>query len=97
MEFYTGQELKFKKDLKVLVWVDGILPAGQMGMKETHYRLNINGVNFDLPVSKAELLFVDSLEEEVMKKPEPKKVEKKIENKDVVKLLKKQKPKKKNA
>jgi hypothetical protein len=73
MEYTVGTELQFKKNLGVSVWVDGILPAGQMNLKTTHLRICINKFHLDLPLSEIEELFeikVDEPEETIIK-PEP--------------------------
>jgi len=80
MEYEVGTELQFKKDLGVSVWVDGILPAGQMGLKTTHLRICINEFHLDLPLSQVNKLFelkVDTPKPEL--KPEPKKIEPEVE------------------
>ena len=74
MEYNVGTELQFKKDLGVSVWVDGILPAGQMGLKTTHLRICINEFHLDLPLDQIEKLFelkVDTPKVEPVIEPEP--------------------------
>ena len=74
MEYNVGTELQFKKDLGVSVWVDGILPAGQMGLKTTHLRICINEFHLDLPLNQVEKLFelkVDTPKVEPVIEPEP--------------------------
>ena len=102
MEYEVGTELQFKKDLGVSVWVDGILPAGQMGLKTTHLRICINEFHLDLPLNQIEKLFelkVDTPKVEPVIEPEPEpEVEKiKIERVRLTKPRSKNPRKKKDA
>lgn len=102
MEYNVGTELQFKKDLGVSVWVDGILPAGQMGLKTTHLRICINEFHLDLPLNQIEKLFelkVDTPKVEPVIEPEPEpEVEKiKIERVRLTKPKAKKPRKKKDA
>jgi hypothetical protein len=102
MEYNVGTELQFKKDLGVSVWVDGILPAGQMGLKTTHLRICINEFHLDLPLNQIEKLFelkVDTPKAEPVIEPEPEpEVEKiKIERVRLTKPKAKKPRKKKDA
>jgi len=102
MEYNVGTELQFKKDLGVSVWVDGILPAGQMGLKTTHLRICINEFHLDLPLNQVEKLFelkVDTPKVEPVIEPEPEpEVEKiKIERVRLTKPRSKNPRKKKDA
>jgi len=65
MEYRVGKELKFKKGIGVNCWVDGILPAGQMGLKETYIRVSINDFHLDIP----ERMVGDLFEEAVKLEP----------------------------
>ena len=64
MEVKNGQLLRFKKNIDISVWVDCLLPAGQMGLKENHARIKINSFSLDMPVREVENLFVDAVEED---------------------------------
>ena len=64
MEVRNGQILRFKKDIDLSVWVDCLLPAGQMGFLENHVRIKINSMALDIPVREVENLFVDAVEED---------------------------------
>ena len=61
MEYRVGKELQFKKGIGVNCWVDGILPAGQMGLKETHLRVSINDFHLDIPERMVGDLFEDAV------------------------------------
>ena len=65
MDYKVGLELKFKKGINVNCWVDGILPAGQMGLKETHLRISLNDFHLDIP----ERMVGDLFEEAVKLEP----------------------------
>lgn len=62
MEYEVGQELQFRKNIGINVWVDGILPAGQMGLKKTHLRVCINKFHVDLPLDSVSELFEEKKE-----------------------------------
>ena len=61
MDYKVGLELKFKKGINVNCWVDGILPAGQMGLKETHLRINLNDFHLDIPARMVGELFEEAV------------------------------------
>ncbi|MAF36912.1 hypothetical protein CL622_07380 [archaeon] len=60
MEYSAGQELRFRKDIELNLWVDSIFPAGQLGYKETHIRVKIDGFILDIPVSAASKILEDN-------------------------------------
>tara|TARA_R110000824_G_scaffold300762_5_gene488799 strand:+ start:3115 stop:3396 length:282 start_codon:yes stop_codon:yes gene_type:complete len=64
MEVRNGQILRFKKEINISVWVDCLLPAGQMGFLENYVRIKINSMALDIPVREVENLFVDAVEED---------------------------------
>lgn len=64
MDIRNGQILRFKKDISLNVWVDCLLPAGQMGFLENHVRIKINNMALDIPVREVDNLFVDAVEED---------------------------------
>jgi|TARA_R110000824_G_scaffold164014_2_gene340005 hypothetical protein len=61
MDYKVGLELKFKKGINVNCWVDGILPAGQMGLKETHLRISLNDFHLDIPARMVGELFEEAV------------------------------------
>ena len=61
MEYIVGTELQFKTGISVNCWVDGILPAGQMGLKETHIRVSINDFHLDIPARMVDQLFEEAV------------------------------------
>ena len=66
MEYRVGQELRFKKDIPINLWVDSILPAGQMGLKKTHLKIYINEFALSVPLDMvSELFTTDIIEEEI--------------------------------
>ena len=66
MEYRVGQELRFKKDIAINVWVDSIQPAGQMGLKKTHLKIYINDFALSVPIDMvSELFTTDIIEEEI--------------------------------
>ena len=64
MDYRAGQQLSFKKDISLNVWVDCIMPAGQMGYKETHLRIKLNEYSMDMPVSAINNLFTNQIIEQ---------------------------------
>jgi|TARA_R100001163_G_scaffold23308_1_gene19595 hypothetical protein len=68
MEFTSGQELRFKSNVGLNLWVDSIFPAGQLGYKESHIRVKINSYVFDVPFSTANQIFESNV---VPLEPEP--------------------------
>ena len=66
MEYRVGQELRFKKDIAINLWVDSIQPAGQMGLKKTHLKIYINDFALSVPIDMvSELFTTDIIEEEI--------------------------------
>lgn len=51
MELRYGQVIKLKKDIELDFYCDGILPAGQMGYQETHYKIKFDHATIILPQS----------------------------------------------
>tara|TARA_R110000824_G_scaffold40296_2_gene120997 strand:- start:2863 stop:3096 length:234 start_codon:yes stop_codon:yes gene_type:complete len=73
VEYKTGQLLKFKKNIDVNVWVDCVLPAGQMGLLETHARIRMDEIAIDIPFKLIKNLFVDGLDDEIPAVPRKRK------------------------
>jgi hypothetical protein len=57
MELRYGQAIQLKKDIDLSFYCDGILPAGQMGYKETHYKIKFDQATIILPQSLVSELF----------------------------------------
>jgi hypothetical protein len=51
MELRYGQILQLKKNIDISFYCDGILPAGQMGYQETHYKIKFHQATIILPQS----------------------------------------------
>ncbi len=51
MELRYGQFIQLKKDIDLSFICDGILPAGQMGYQETHYKIKFDQATIILPQS----------------------------------------------
>lgn len=51
MELRYGQILQLKKNIDLSFICDGILPAGQMGYQETHYKIKFDQATIILPQS----------------------------------------------
>ena len=77
MEYKAGQQLNFKKDIPLNVWVDCIMPAGQMGYKETHLRIKLNEYSMDMPLSSITKLFTTEIIEQKTTVTQKKTVKKK--------------------
>lgn len=71
MELRYGQLLSLKKNIDLDFYCDGILPVGQMGYQETHYKIKFNQASIILPQSLVSELF----EEYKIQKTEPVKEE----------------------
>jgi len=65
MELYYGQRLELKKDISLAFVCNGILPAGQLGYQETHYKIQFDRAEIVLPASLVSELF----EEYIVKEP----------------------------
>ena len=57
MELRYGQPIQLKKDIDLDFICDGILPAGQMGYQETHYKIKFDQATIILPQSLVSELF----------------------------------------
>lgn len=57
MELRYGQFIQLKKDIDLDFYCDGILPAGQMGYQETHYKIKFEQATIILPKSLVSSLF----------------------------------------
>jgi hypothetical protein len=57
MELKYGQFIQLKKDIDLSFICDGILPAGQMGYQETHYKIKFDQATIILPQSLVSELF----------------------------------------
>ena len=51
MELRYGQAIQLRKDIDLSFYCDGILPAGQMGYQETHYKIKFDQATIILPQS----------------------------------------------
>ena len=51
MELRYGQAIQLKKDIDLSFYCDGILPAGQMGYQETHYKIKFDQATIIMPQS----------------------------------------------
>lgn len=65
MELHYGQRLELKKDISLAFVCNGILPAGQLGYSETHYKIQFDRAEIVLPASLVSELF----EEYIVKEP----------------------------
>jgi hypothetical protein len=65
MELHYGQRLELKKDISLAFVCNGILPAGQLGYQETHYKIQFDRAEIVLPASLVSELF----EEYIVKEP----------------------------
>lgn len=83
MEYRAGQQLNFKKDIPLNVWVDCIMPAGQMGYKETHLRIKLNEYSMDMPISSISKLFTTEIIEQEKTTTEKKADEKKAADENI--------------
>ena len=72
MGFKYGDSLRFKKDIPIMTWVNGLYPKGQLGMIEDHIGVQINAAKFHIPQSLAKKLFELDVPEEKIIIPEPK-------------------------
>ena len=52
MGFKYGDALRFKKDIPISTWVNGLYPKGQLGMIEDHIGVQINAAKIDIPEEK---------------------------------------------
>ena len=66
MELRYGQAIQLKKDIDLSFYCDGILPAGQMGYQETHYKIKFDQATIILPQSLVCELFEEYKIEKVM-------------------------------
>lgn len=57
MELRYGQAIQLKKDIDLSFYCDGILPAGQMGYQETHYKIKFDQATLIMPASLVSELF----------------------------------------
>tara|TARA_S200002703_G_scaffold133610_1_gene121817 strand:+ start:134 stop:472 length:339 start_codon:yes stop_codon:yes gene_type:complete len=57
MELRYGQAVQLKKDIDLDFYCDGILPAGQMGYQETHYKIKFDQATIILPQSLVSQIF----------------------------------------
>lgn len=65
MKLHYGQRLELKKDISLAFVCNGILPAGQLGYQETHYKIQFDRAEIVLPASLVSELF----EEYIVKEP----------------------------
>lgn len=72
MGFKYGDALRFKKDIPISTWVNGLYPKGQLGMIEDHIGVQINAAKFHIPQSLAAQLFEIDIPEEKIIIPEKK-------------------------
>lgn len=75
MELHYGQRLELKKDISLAFVCNGILPAGQLGYSETHYKIQFDRAEIVLPASLVSELF----EEYIVKEPVKEVVEEVVE------------------
>jgi len=77
MELRYGQLLSLRKNIDLDFYCDGILPVGQMGYQETHYKIKFDQASIILPQSlvselfeeyKAEVATTKAVEQEAIKK-----------------------------
>ena len=70
MELRYGQAIQLKKDIDLSFYCDGILPAGQMGYQETHYKIKFDQATIIMPQSLVSEIFeeykIETGEEEVV-------------------------------
>ncbi len=66
MELHYGQRLELKKDISLAFVCNGILPAGQLGYQETHYKIQFDRAEIVLPASLVSELFEEYIVEEVV-------------------------------
>jgi hypothetical protein len=75
MELRYGQAIQLRKDIDLSFYCDGILPAGQMGYQETHYKIKFDQATIILPQSlvcelfeeyKIEIEKTETVKEEVV-------------------------------
>lgn len=64
MELHYGQRLELKKDISLAFVCNGILPAGQLGYSETHYKIQFDRAEIVLPASLVSELFKEYIVEE---------------------------------
>jgi hypothetical protein len=83
MKYQAGQQLSFKKDIPLNVWVDCIMPAGQMGYKETHLKIKLNEYSMDMPISSISKLFTTEIIKQEKTITEKKADEKKAADKNI--------------
>jgi len=57
MKLRYGQTIQLKKDIDLSFYCDGILPAGQMGYQETHYKIKFDQATLIMPASLVSELF----------------------------------------
>lgn len=69
MELYYGQRLELKKDISLAFVCNGILPAGQLGYQETHYKIQFDRAEIVLPTSLVSELFEEYIVEEPVEAP----------------------------
>lgn len=65
MKLHYGQRLELKKNISLAFVCNGILPAGQLGYSETHYKIQFDRAEIVLPSSLVSELF----EEYIVKEP----------------------------
>lgn len=84
MAFNYGDALRFKKNIPITTWVNGIYPKGQLGMVENHIGVQINQAKFHIPQSLAEQLFeIDVPEEKIIIPSEPSVIEEDLKKVDL--------------
>jgi len=69
MELHYGQRLELKKDISLAFVCNGILPAGQLGYSETHYKIQFDRAEIVLPASLVSELFEEYIVKEPVKEP----------------------------
>tara|TARA_R100000278_G_C5431100_1_gene150153 strand:+ start:211 stop:597 length:387 start_codon:yes stop_codon:yes gene_type:complete len=57
MKYEYGQALQLRDDIQLKFYVDGIYPAGQLGYKETHYKILFDEASLIIAESLASVLF----------------------------------------
>ena len=85
------QMLKFRKNIKEIVYVDSIYPAGMCSLLETEVRIRVGELIIQIPEKKVPLLFLDILDDD----PEDIKKDKEKENLMILELEKEKEASKK--
>ena len=56
MDYIYGECLSLRENVKLNFYVDGILPAGQLGYTETHYKIRFEHAEIILSATVCEML-----------------------------------------